>query len=66
MASSADPTSHAGPSISTFEQLEQYRWDEDAEFQSGLSSILASAQTDEQNAETVRRAKCFYFSRLAD
>ena len=46
-----------------YEQLEQYSWSEDLEFQTGLSSILASNQSHEQTAELMLRAKCFYFSR---
>lgn len=45
--------------------LERYHWDDDAEFQSGLSAILGSNSTPEQAAELALRARCFYYSRYA-
>lgn len=51
------------PQSNVYEQLEQYPWSEDIEFQTGLSSILASNQYPEQTADLTLRAKCFYFSR---
>lgn len=49
----------------TFEALENYEWDKDAEFQTGLSSILSSASSPEQAEALALRARCFYFARLA-
>ncbi|KAF2845380.1 hypothetical protein T440DRAFT_434864 [Plenodomus tracheiphilus IPT5] len=43
--------------------LERYDWDNDAEFQSGLSAILGSNSTPEQATELALRARCFYYSR---
>ncbi|KAF2118707.1 hypothetical protein BDV96DRAFT_684384 [Lophiotrema nucula] len=50
-------------SNSLYEALEKYNWDDDAEFQSGLSAILGSNSTPEQAAELTLRARCFYYSR---
>jgi hypothetical protein len=52
-----------------FHNLSTYPFEQDAEFQSGLSSILghpatrASAEEAEQNADLVLKAQCFYFAR---
>jgi hypothetical protein len=46
-----------------YEALEQYGWDGDVEFQSGLSAILGSNSTPEQAAELALRARCFYYAR---
>ncbi|KAF2443874.1 hypothetical protein P171DRAFT_464452 [Karstenula rhodostoma CBS 690.94] len=46
-----------------YESLEQYNWDEDAEFQSGLSAILGSTASPEQASELTLRARCFYYAR---
>ncbi|KAH7089462.1 hypothetical protein FB567DRAFT_439177 [Paraphoma chrysanthemicola] len=43
--------------------LEHYSWDDDVEFQSGLSAILGSNSTPEQAAELALRARCFYYAR---
>ena len=51
------------PAPALFEQLENYAWDQDAEFQSGLNAILGSATTPEQKEELSLRARCFYFAR---
>jgi hypothetical protein len=47
----------------TYEALESYNWDDDVEFQSGLSAILGSNPTPEQAAELTLRARCFYYAR---
>ncbi|KAL5386597.1 hypothetical protein DPSP01_003965 [Paraphaeosphaeria sporulosa] len=46
-----------------YESLEQYNWDDDAEFQSGLSAILGSNASPEQASELTLRARCFYYAR---
>ncbi|KAF1844625.1 uncharacterized protein K460DRAFT_283642 [Cucurbitaria berberidis CBS 394.84] len=46
-----------------YEALERYNWDDDVEFQSGLSAILGSNSSPEQAAELGLRARCFYFAR---
>ncbi|KAF9731801.1 hypothetical protein PMIN06_012550 [Paraphaeosphaeria minitans] len=46
-----------------YESLEQYSWDDDAEFQSGLSAILGSNASPEQASELTLRARCFYYAR---
>lgn len=46
-----------------YEALERYAWDDDVEFQAGLSAILGSNSTPEQAAELTLRARCFYYSR---
>ncbi|KAF2182837.1 hypothetical protein K469DRAFT_636238 [Zopfia rhizophila CBS 207.26] len=50
-------------SNSVYEALENYNWDDDVEFQSGLSAILGSNSTPEQATELTLRARCFYYSR---
>lgn len=49
-----------------FEALERYDWDEDVEFQAGLSAILGSNSSPEQATELALRARCFYFARFAN
>lgn len=46
-----------------YEALEAYNWDNDAEFQSGLSAILGTNSSPEQATELALRARCFYYSR---
>ncbi|ORY15422.1 hypothetical protein BCR34DRAFT_477808 [Clohesyomyces aquaticus] len=46
-----------------FASLEHYNWDDDFEFQSGLSAILGSNSSPEQATELTLRARCFYYSR---
>lgn len=49
--------------ISVFQQLEDYAWDTDPEFQSGLQAILGPNPSAEQSEYLTLRARCFYFSR---
>ena len=46
-----------------FKQLDEYPWDTDAEFQSGLSAILGPNPAPDQAANLSLRARCFYYSR---
>ncbi|KAJ4347914.1 uncharacterized protein N0V89_009286 [Didymosphaeria variabile] len=46
-----------------YESLEQYNWDDDAEFQSGLNAILGNNSSPEQASELALRARCFYYAR---
>jgi hypothetical protein len=46
-----------------YEALERYNWDDDVEFQAGLSAILGSNSSPEQAAELALRARCFYYAR---
>jgi hypothetical protein len=48
-----------------YDSLEQYSWDDDVEFQSGLSAILGSNASPEQASELTLRARCFYYARYA-
>lgn len=48
-----------------YECLERYGWDDDVEFQSGLSAILGSTSSPEQASELTLRARCFYYARSA-
>lgn len=48
-----------------YEALERYNWDDDVEFQAGLSAILGSNSTPEQASELALRARCFYYARCA-
>ncbi|KAF1832011.1 hypothetical protein BDW02DRAFT_590766 [Decorospora gaudefroyi] len=43
--------------------LERYAWDDDVEFQAGLSAIIGSNSTPEQATELALRARCFYYAR---
>lgn len=46
-----------------FQQLDNYDWDHDKEFQTALASILRSAKTPEQTAHLTTRARCYYYTR---
>lgn len=46
-----------------FQQLEDYAWDSDPEFQSGLQAILGTNPSAEQAEHLTLRARCFYFAR---
>lgn len=46
-----------------FQQLDDYGWDNDNEFQGGLRAILNSAATPDQINHLTSRAKCYYFAR---
>jgi hypothetical protein len=63
MTSASEQIAPAPSATSFYEQLDNYAWVADAEFQSGLSAILSSATTTEQKEELSLRARCFYFSR---
>ena len=55
--------------VRLFQQLEQYPWDSDEEFQSGLRAILGPNPSSTQAEQLTLRARCFYYSRyilLAD
>lgn len=53
----------AGGRDEVYEALEGYIWDDDVEFQAGLSAILGSNSSPEQAAELALRARCFYYAR---
>ncbi|EON61642.1 hypothetical protein W97_00858 [Coniosporium apollinis CBS 100218] len=61
-SSTLDPTTSDASSI-LYEQLDQYPWDTDAEFQGGLAAILGPNPSPEQAADLTLHARCFYFSR---
>lgn len=46
-----------------FHQLDNYPWDDDQEFQSGLKAILGSTQDQAQLEHLTLRAKCYYYAR---
>ncbi|EKG19722.1 MYB DNA-binding domain protein [Macrophomina phaseolina MS6] len=48
---------------SIYAQVDNYPWDTDAEFQSGLGAILGSTASQDQAVELALRARCFYYSR---
>jgi hypothetical protein len=52
-----------GSSDELYAALENYDWDDDVEFQSGLSAILGTDSSAEQAAELTLRARCFYYTR---
>lgn len=49
--------------VVAFQQLEDYAWDSDPEFLSGLQAILGSNPSTEQAERLTLRARCFYFAR---
>ena len=59
---SSASTSHE-PDLLQFQQLEDYAWDSDTEFQSGLQAILGPDPSAEQAEHLTLRARCFYFAR---
>lgn len=61
-AAGMDAGAAGGPN-SVYEALERYHWDDDVEFQAGLSAILGSNSSPEQAAELALRARCFYYAR---
>jgi hypothetical protein len=56
----------AGSSDHVYEALESYNWDDDVEFQAGLTAILGSNSTPEQATELMLRARCFYYARCVN
>lgn len=60
MAAAPEPSS---TSDSVYAQVDNYPWDTDAEFQSGLGAILGSTASQDQAIELALRARCFYYSR---
>lgn len=61
-AAGTDAGAADGPN-GVYEALEKYHWDDDVEFQAGLSAILGSNSSSEQAAELALRARCFYYAR---
>ncbi|KAL9097798.1 MAG: hypothetical protein Q9165_000124 [Trypethelium subeluteriae] len=59
----AETTNQSPAAVSTYEQLENYSWDSDEDFQSGLDAILGANPSPEQAAELTLRARCFYYAR---
>ncbi|TQS38008.1 hypothetical protein Golomagni_01496 [Golovinomyces magnicellulatus] len=49
--------------IDLYRQLDEYQWDQDKEFQGGLSAILGPNPIPSQIFDLTLRAQCFYFSR---
>lgn len=60
MTTTTDPFLH---SSYLFNQLDNYPWDEDQEFQGGLTSITGSTEDQAQLEHLTLRAKCFYYAR---
>ena len=56
-------TQQASPKTDVFDQLDQYPWESDQEFQTGLHAILGPNASHEQAEYLTLRAKCFYYSR---
>jgi hypothetical protein len=48
---------------SIYEQVEQYPWASDSEFEAGLVAILGPNPPAEQVSELTLRARCFYYAR---
>ena len=49
--------------VAAFQQLEDYPWDSDPVFQSGLQAILGLNPSKEQVEHLTLRARCFYLAR---
>ena len=49
--------------VTLFPQIEEYPWNSDEEFQSGLRAILGNISNPEQVEQLTLRAQCFYYSR---
>ena len=56
-------TEQITPSSDIFYQLEEYPWEADEDFQSGLRAIVGPTAPQEQAEYLTLRAKCFYYSR---
>ncbi|KAF2811722.1 uncharacterized protein BDZ99DRAFT_279854 [Mytilinidion resinicola] len=52
-----------GNTSDVYASVDSYPWDDDQEFQAGLSAILGSNSSPEQSIELELRARCFYYSR---
>ncbi|KAH7413362.1 hypothetical protein BKA64DRAFT_660883 [Cadophora sp. MPI-SDFR-AT-0126] len=56
-------TETAAHDTNIYEQLENYPWDSDKEFQGGLTAILGPNPSPSQLQDLTLRAQCFYLSR---
>ncbi|KAF2491302.1 hypothetical protein BU16DRAFT_542441 [Lophium mytilinum] len=61
--SSSAVLSTPGNTSDVYASVDSYPWDDDQEFQAGLSAILGSNSSPEQAIELELRARCFYYSR---
>jgi hypothetical protein len=59
----ATTTDSSPESSFIFNQLDEYPWDSDEEFQGGLRAILGSVQDPAQVEHLTLRAKCYYYAR---
>ena len=63
----AQPSSEAvtapADEAAVYKQLDEYNWDADTEFQSGLQAILGSTADPARAEHLTLRARCFYLSR---
>ena len=62
---SSDAMTSGEQDVVAFQQLEDYDWKSDPEFQSGLQAILGSNPSPEQAEHLTLRARCFYLARYA-
>ena len=60
---SSDAMTSEEQDVIAFQQLEDYDWESDLEFQSGLQAILGSNPSPEQAEHLTLRARCFYLAR---
>lgn len=60
---SSDAMTSEEQDVIAFQQLEDYDWESDPEFQSGLQAILGSNPSPEQAEHLTLRARCFYLAR---
>ncbi|KAK4520806.1 Transmembrane protein 188 [Mucor velutinosus] len=54
----------ANDNIAKFKQFDQYDFDKDSQFQSGVASLLNNKQENE--ADLLLRAKLFYYTKVVD
>lgn len=60
---SQPPKSNGNNAERIFQQLDDYNWTLDEEYQTGLCAILGGNAPPEQAESLMLRARCFYFSR---
>lgn len=63
---SSDAMTSGEQDVVAFQQLEDYDWKSDREFQSGLQAILGSNPSPEQAEHLTLRARCFYLARKSN
>lgn len=63
MVSQPPAKSNGNNAERNFQQLDEYNWTLDEDYQTGLHEILGDNAQPEQVESLTLRARCFYFSR---